>query len=232
MDLRLKGLPVAYITQRKEFYGRDFFVSPAVLIPKADTEILVERGLSLISQLAQEKSHLRIADICTGSGCVAISLWKELTSKFDMNDFIFYATDISCDALEVAKKNCFNHSAKIDFILADLLQDKKLVDLDVIISNPPYVPHLIAKELLEDGRSEPILALDGDCDGTQDGTGLIARLILQGVGALKSGGYLIMETGEYNAEITSGIMKNAGFVDVCIHRDLAGMLRVVEGRKI
>ena len=231
VDVRCTGFPVAYIVGKKEFYGREFFVSPAVLIPKPDTEILVEKSLFLLEGLFQRKKSLRVVDVCTGSGCVAISVWKELSEKFELNDCKFFATDISGKALDMAKKNCLNHSAVIECILADLLLDDKLADLDMILSNPPYVPHCVACELLEDGRSEPLLALDGDCDGTRDGTGLIARLILQGFKALNPGGYLILETGEYNAEITGEMMRKCGFVDVYIHRDLAGMCRVVEGRK-
>lgn len=232
MNLRISGLPIAYIIGKKEFYGRDFFVSPAVLIPKPDTEILVEKSLFLLRKLIQQNQSIRVVDVCTGSGCVAVTVWKELSENLDMSEFKFFATDISHEVLTVAKKNCLYHSSTIEFILADLLQDNKLVDLDMIISNPPYVPHHVAKELLEDGRSEPMLALDGDCDGTHDGTGLIARLISQSYRALKSGGYLILETGEYNAEATGKMMRKNGFMNICIHKDLAGMFRVVEGKKV
>ena len=231
VNLRCTGFPVAYIVGTKEFYGRDFFVNPSVLIPKPDTEILVHRGIEIISKNLQSTSRLKLVDLCTGSGCVGISIWKELEASFDVNKTWFFATDISCDALEVAKKNCSFHNCNIEYLLCDLFQSEELVNLDGIISNPPYVPAKIANQLLEDGRSEPLLALDGDCNGSEDGTGLIARLLPQGFAALNPGGFILLETGEYNAEKTAELMKNTGFIDIQIHSDLSGMLRVVEGWK-
>ncbi len=229
--LRCTGLPVAYIIGKKEFFGREFFVSPSVLIPKGDTELLVERALELLLTLGKQREKIRLVDACTGSGCVAISLWKELAATGKSQSADFFATDISSAALDVAKKNGIHHRVAVEFILADLLQDLRLVDLDLVVSNPPYVPHAVAKSLLEDGRSEPLLALDGDCGGSTDGTGIIARLVPQGFAALNSGGFILLETGEYNAEIAADIMRQCGFVDIGIHHDLAGMPRVVEGRK-
>lgn len=97
---------MAYITERKEFYGRDFIVNPSVLIPKPDTEILVYRGIEIISKKLQENLQVKLVDLCTGSGCVAVSLWKELESSFDVQKMSFFATDISPDALSIAKQNC------------------------------------------------------------------------------------------------------------------------------
>lgn len=222
---------MAYITETKEFYGRDFFVNPSVLIPKPDTEILVHRGIEIISKKLQGNSQVKLVDLCTGSGCVAVSVWKELESSFDVRKMSFFATDISSDALSVAKKNCSFHRCDIKFLLSDLLQAKELVNLDGIISNPPYVPNKIATKLLKDGRSEPLLALDGDCNGSEDGTGIIAKLLPQGFASLKPGGFIVLETGEYNAELTAKLMEQTGFVDIRIHADLSGMLRVVEGWK-
>lgn len=231
VNLRCTGFPVAYIVGTKEFYGRDFFVNPSVLIPKPDTEILVYRGIEIISKKIQSTSKLKLVDLCTGSGCIGISIWKELESSFDMNTIQFFATDISCDALEVAKKNSSFHHCDLKYLVCDLFESKELTNIDGIISNPPYVPAKIANQLLEDGRSEPLLALDGDCNGSDDGTGLIARLLPQGLAALKPGGFILLETGEYNAEKTADLMKENGFIDIQIHRDLSGMLRVVEGWK-
>lgn len=231
VHLRCTGFPVAYITETKEFYGRDFFVNPSVLIPKPDTEILVQRAVELISKKFQSNSQVKLVDLCTGSGCVGISMWKELEASFDLRKMQFFSTDISSDALAVAKKNCSFYQCDIQFLLCDLLQAKELVDLDGIISNPPYVPEKIATKLLEDGRSEPMLALNGDCNGSVDGTGLIARLLPQGFAALKPGGFIVLETGEYNAESTAQLMEQNGFMDIRIHADLSGMLRVVEGWK-
>ena len=231
IDLRCTGFPVAYIVGTKEFYGRDFFVNPSVLIPKPDTEILVHRGIEIISKKLQLTAQLKLVDLCTGSGCVGISVWKELETSFDVNTIQFFATDISRDALEVAKKNCSFHNCNIEYLLCDLFHSKELINMDGIISNPPYVPAKVANQLLADGRSEPLLALDGDCSGSEDGTGLIARLLPQGFVVLKPGGFILLETGEYNAEKTAGLMEENGFIDIQIHSDLSGMPRVVEGWK-
>lgn len=229
IDRRCTGLPVAYIIGRKEFYGRDFFVDESVLIPKPDTEILVERTIQIVSSHFAGRNKLAVVDVCTGSGCVAVSLWKELAGiNFEMD---FFATDISPEALKVARKNCEIHDCRIQLRQGDLLSGIDLPKLDVVVSNPPYIPSGMARELLKDGRAEPLLALDGDCDGSTDGTGVIARLVPQAYKALKEGGWFLMETGEYNAEAVACIMMSRGFVEVAIHCDLSGQPRVVEGRK-
>ena len=102
VDLRCTGFPIAYIIETKEFYGRDFFVNPAVLIPKPDTEILVHRAVDLISKKLLSNSQIKLVDLCTGSGCVGISVWKELEATFDLHKIEFFSTDISPDALTVA----------------------------------------------------------------------------------------------------------------------------------
>lgn len=229
IERRCTGLPVAYIIGKKEFYGRDFFVDESVLIPKPDTEILVERAIQLVSSRFAERRKLAIVDVCTGSGCVAVSLWKEFKwLGFEMD---FFAVDISSAALEIARKNCKHHDCSIQLVKGDLLSEKIFPRFDLVVTNPPYIPSKMARDLLKDGRSEPLLALDGDCDGSTDGTGLIARLVPQAYETLADGGWLLMETGEYNAEATACIMGQQGFRDIKIHPDLSGQPRVVEGRK-
>lgn len=229
IERRCTGLPVAYIIGRKEFYGRDFFVNESVLIPKPDTEILVERTIQLVSSHFAGRNKLAVVDVCTGSGCIAVSLWKELAGiNFEMD---FFATDISPEALKVAEKNCEIHDCRIQLLQGDLLSGVDLPKLDVVVSNPPYIPSGMARELLKDGRAEPLLALDGDCDGSTDGTGLIARLVPQAFEVLNQDGWFLMETGEYNAARGAEIMLEHGFKDVAIHCDLSGQPRVVEGRK-
>lgn len=227
LEKRLSGLPVAYITNEKEFYGRPFYVDQNVLIPKPDTELLVELAVAAarrrMSEMRLEPSppvelsesvrpseqtalsessgealpaSLRMADICTGSGCIAISLLLELAGsggalKVDSGlsgaasagsacSIEITATDISSDALRVAGKNIEKLvpdvlRAQISLLEGDLCAPLDARLFDIIVSNPPYVPAAVTDELLSDGRGEPRLALDGDTD---------AALVLKADGGL------------------------------------------------
>ncbi len=223
IEIRKAGLPVAYITGEKEFWGRTFRVTQDVLIPKPDTEILVERAITLIQNF--QNSPVTIMDVCTGSGCIALSL------AADCPTVIVTATDISSKALSVARGNASKLlcGREITFLEADLRGGLpgEIQSWDMIISNPPYVPSKVATGLLEDGRSEPLLALDGGLDGLD----LIKPLAQHAFKALKKGGYLLIETGEYNAAGTAAYLKALGFIDILTHRDLAGQDRVIEGRR-
>jgi release factor glutamine methyltransferase len=166
---RLTGKPLAYILQTSEFYGRPFTVSQAVLIPRADTEELVRQALQAIAALAaREKRNLIIADIGTGSGCIAITLALESPHIQRI-----YAIDISQDALAVAKANAQAHnvSEKIFFIQGNVLEPLQNIPLDLIVSNPPYVPSSELEQAPTKNtaglRFEPQIALDGGPDGQQ-----------------------------------------------------------------
>lgn len=242
---RKTGLPVAYITGHKEFYGYDFFVTPDVLIPKPDTEILVESALTEILQKIQnEKNGISsICDICTGSGCVGLSVIKFLSERNKIPSTKIpelTLSDISSAALSIAEKNAKNLLSKelcqkINLVKSDLFSaiPKRF---DMIISNPPYVPSKMVDELLKDGRSEPRLALDGDSYGTShkgcDGLSIIRRLVPQCMEHLNEGGILIVETGEYNALETKAIFEKSGFSHVKIIKDLEGQERNVYGEKL
>ena len=238
IGLRKTGLPVAYITGVKEFYGYDFFVTPDVLIPKPDTEVLVERAMELITQAARP---LRILDMCAGSGCIGLSVMKTLYAleKVPVENLPqITMVDISEPALAIAKKNAAallpdgEILQKITFIQSDLFE-KVDGEFDFILTNPPYIPSAMVDELLKDGRNEPRLALDGDIavpepvEGPQAGTHIIKKLITQSCKHLAQNGTILMETGEYNAQATADFAQKAGFATE-IHRDLEGQLRVVE----
>ena len=235
IEKRLSGLPVAYITKHKEFFGYDFYVDQNVLIPKPDTELLVEQALLAVDKAfataPEKKADYKIADVCTGSGCIAISVLKTLFQKYRASIKVA-ASDISKAALAVAEKNADTLLSKeerqnISFYQGDLFQafsSSENQKFDMILSNPPYVPTNLTEELLSDGRSEPRLALDGESDGL----GIIRRLVEEAKNHLKGGGVFFLEAGEYNVEEAGKCLLNAGFTDIFIHKDLAGLLRLVE----
>ena len=251
---RAKGLPVAYITGHKEFYGLDFYVSQSVLIPKPDTEILVARAVELLADRIDENfltpkisggggSNLSVCDMCTGSGCVALSVLRALIDgeRVDLERLpTFVMADISAAALDVAKKNARallspDESQKVKFVQSNLF-DNVPYRFDAILSNPPYIPHGQARALLQDGRSEPLLALDGDINevgdfsGTDDGLAVFRRLALEAKSRLNPGGIFLCETGEYNADAAAEFLSSNGYVDVGIELDLEGQKRVVHAR--
>ena len=253
---RSTGFPIAYLTGTKEFFGRTFSVNENVLIPKPDTETLVEHALNFAKERFEKKEPLFILDICTGTGCIGLSLAAELyeiafiqnnfdkpqraqssQSYFDKSFFLALA-DISEGALIVCKKN-------MDSLLPQSLYKRALAvraDLrlsfpcipeskrsyDLITANPPYVPSKLTESLLEDGRSEPRLALDGGIEGLD----LIPPLARNSYLSLNPGGKLFVEVGEYNAAQAAEIFRSAGFSQVQIHKDLAGNDRVIECTKL
>jgi release factor glutamine methyltransferase len=241
---RQTGLPVAYLTGHKEFYGYDFIVTPDVLIPKPDTELLVALATEEIRGKinARRGSLLTICDMCTGSGCIGISVIKTLaeTTHVAAADLpSCTCVDISAAALAVARQNAGRllseaERQRMHFIQSNLFETTGYT-FDVIMTNPPYVPAAETALLLSDGRREPALALNGDITesgmpGTaHDGLGIIRRLVPQARDHLAPHGTLIMETGEYNAEAAAVIMEQAGFLHVHIERDLSGMLRDICG---
>ena len=237
---RKTGLPVAYITGKKEFYGIEYYVTPDVLIPKPDTEILVEKAVEKIS--ACRKESVKIIDVCSGSGCVGLSTLKELENNAGADRFHLTMTDLSKNALLVTEKNARNIfdetfiKKHMDFLNGDLLCGK--TGFDFILSNPPYVPHSEVEELLLDGRNEPRLALDGDTDTavskelmSDDGLPIIRRLVPMAYKALNPGGTFIMESGEYQTEAVRQLFCDAGFINVISEKDLSGMERITIGEK-
>ncbi|MCQ2572485.1 MAG: peptide chain release factor N(5)-glutamine methyltransferase [Treponema sp.] len=229
IEKRQKGLPVAYITGKKEFFGLDFFVTPDVLIPKPDTEILVENAIEEISKIKNAK----VCDMCTGSGCIGISVAKSVPHYLDLT-----LVDISPAALEIAKTNANSiiPHYKPAFIQSNLFEEiPEHEKYHFILTNPPYIPASLVDSLLTDGRSEPRLALDGDNNiasdtpEKNDGLGIIRNLFPQMKNHLSPGGIFLMETGEYNAEAAAKLAEENGFINIEILKDLEGQLRVVKG---
>lgn len=239
---RRSGLPVAYITGRKWFWKYEFLVTPDVLIPKPDTETLVERAEEILTILCRQNpaaGGVTLLDMCTGSGCIVLSL------KAGFPGVQAAGADISPQALAVAEQNAarllpagsvrfFRHDLRDGFPPPDprLFPDAPVpaesrAGWSLITANPPYVPTEQAGALLSDGRAEPLLALDGGPDGLS----LIRPLVRSAFDALEPGGYLLIETGEYNADAAAACFREAGFFAIFVREDLAGQKRLVEGRR-
>jgi len=213
---RLDSRPMAYILGTKEFYGRSFLVDERVLIPRADTETLVEVALS---HARLSEGNLSIIDVCTGSGCVGVTLACEL--GYDV-----VLTDISSDALVVAKANALQLVGhEMPLILGNLLSthpDK----YDIIVSNPPYLTREWCEQVSDDVKREPTLALEGF---ESDGLRLIRALIEQSTSRLHDGGALMIECDYRQADEVKKLLLASGFRMIKSECDLSGRERVVWG---
>lgn len=183
IEMVKKGTPIEHITHLKEFMKMNFYVNENVLIPRPDTEILVEEALKIAKRINAKK----ILDLCTGSGAIAISIAKYLDGAE------VTATDISKEALRVAKRNATNNEVenKITFIQSDLFENIRNTKFDMIISNPPYIKKDVIKKLSKEVQNEPLIALDGGYDGLD----FYRRIVNKGYEYLKFGGYLCFEIG-------------------------------------
>jgi release factor glutamine methyltransferase len=211
-----KGEPLAYITGSQAFFGLDFAVSPAVLIPRPETELLVEEA---IQWLEQNPGRRQAADMCTGSGIIAISLANKIP------DLLLTAMDISEEALAVARKNAFTHHLehRINWLRSDLFSNSEGV-FDLILANPPYIPTAVL-EKLEVCKHEPRLALDGGADGLQT----ISQLLEQSVEHLRPGGALFFEIeSSLSAQILQLSTQLVPDAKIDLHFDYANLPRLVK----
>ena len=214
--LQLRGIhkPLQQITGKAYFMGLEFTVNEHVLIPRQDTEILVEEALKRMSE------HARILDLCTGSGCILLSL------LYNKNKAEGIGIDISEDALEVARYNGYELNICAEFIKSNLLE-KAEGAFDLIVSNPPYIPAKVIEGLMEEVRDyEPHLALDGG----EDGLDFYRRIVAEAGAYLNPGGWLIMEIGQEQGEAVRQMLLQAGYEEIEVVQDLAGLDRVVLGR--
>lgn len=216
LERRLAGEPMAYILGAREFYGLEFRVTPDVLIPRPETELLVELALARIP----EGHARRVLDIGTGSGCIAVAI-----AHLRPNARVI-ATDLSAAALAVAQENARLHTAhNIEFRLGDGFAAVANERFDLIASNPPYVavgdPHLSRGDL----RFEPKQALTSG----EDGLIMLRTIIQQAPARLQAGGWLLLEHGYDQGEAVRGLLEHCGFVGVVTERDLAGQERVSGG---
>lgn len=206
--------PVQYITGEAWFYGRSFRVNPHVLIPRQDTEILVEEVLK------QTMPGMRVLDLCTGSGCILLTLLKEASVTGA-------GSDISPEALQVAEQNRKRLKVHGSWIESDLFE-KIGGTFDLIVSNPPYIASGVIRELEPEVREhEPLRALDGG----RDGLDFYRRIVREAPEYLNPGGWLFLEIGYDQGESLRNLLEEAGFVSVEIVKDLAGLDRVAMGRR-
>ena len=209
---RLKRMPTQYITKKQEFWGRDFLVTPDVLIPRPETEHLIE------TVLAECRGVQRLADIGTGSGAIAVTLALELKAEV-------FATDISMPALSVARSNAAKLGSPVRFVNCDLSSVFAAESLDLVVSNPPYVPKNAHLEP-EIRDFEPFLALFAG----QNGLEIYPRLIEQALRVLKPGGRFLAEMGIHQSDALQQMLAH-GWTGVHTIADLAGIPRIISAQR-
>ena len=213
---RLNNEPMQYILGKCEFMGLMFYVNEGTLIPRSDTEILVEEAINII----KKNNYKSAIDIGTGSGAIAISLNK-------YTNIAMTAVDISTKALEVAKKNAVANDANVEFINSDLFHNVNN-KYDIIVSNPPYIEKNIIPTLMPQVKDfEPLLALDGG----EDGLDFYKIIINDAINYINAKGCIIFEIGYNQGLAVSNILKDNGYTNISVIKDLAGLDRVVVGYK-
>lgn len=221
LQRRLAGEPIAYLIGEWEFYGLTLTVTPQVLIPRPDTELLVERGILAIRDLPQA----RVLDLCTGSGCVGLAL------AYNCPNAQVVLADWSEEALEVARQNVLRNQLadQVSLVRANALEapQRELGDFDLILCNPPYIPKRVVEEELDPSVRdyEPHMALDGG----EDGLDFYRAITLHWKWALRPEGKLAFEIGYDQAPAVQKLMEDRGFVQVHSFRDPGNHWRVVEG---
>ena len=216
-----QGVPLEHITHQREFMKLNFFVNENVLIPRQDTEILVEE----VIKIAKKINAKSILDLCTGSGAIAVSLAKYLP------DTEITALDISSDALKVAKKNAISNGVEnqITFVSSDLFTNLSEEKFDIIVSNPPYVKEEIMDKLDEQVKREPKIALNGG----KDGLNFYKKIIKQAYQYLKYKGYLCLEIGfDQKIDVIELIENEEKFENTYSKKDLCGNDRIIVTRLV
>ena len=219
IEERLNNRPIAYIVGNREFMGLDFYVQAGVLIPRPDTEVLVEE----VIELAKDKGQIEILDIGTGSGAITVSLAKYLENAK------LTSVDISEIALEIGKKNAISNNVedRINFVKSDLFSSlNKNQKFDIIVSNPPYIKREVIDTLDKQVKDfEPYNALEGGIDGLD----FYRAITTQAKDYLKEGGVLAYEVGHDQSEDVSKLMKMYGYTNIYTRKDLQQIDRVVIG---
>ena len=213
IESRKKRIPLQHITKEQAFMGYLFYVDEHVLIPRQDTETLAEEALKVL------KPGMEVLDLCTGSGCILISLMKMCEGLYGTG------SDISEEALEVARKNACRLEVNATFIRSSLFEHIS-GRYDLIVSNPPYIRTSVIQELQEEVRlHDPFIALDGK----EDGLYFYREIIKAGIRYLRPEGYLMFEIGYDQGTEVASLMEKHGYRNIMVKKDLAGLDRVVSG---
>jgi len=235
-DALKDGYPVQYITGKQEFMGMTFKVNEDVLIPQPDTEVVVEKAIETIniydfendtnqdihifnSRVDSDQKVIKVLDLCTGSGAIAISIAKKFENNINFHVDIT-ASDVSLKALEVARENAINNNVKIKLVESNMFENLDM-EYDIIVSNPPYIRTDVIETLDKNVQCEPHLALDGGEDGLR-----FYRVIKRNFDRLKQNGYLILEIGYDQAKDIKKLFTNAK-----IYKDYGGNDRVAVIKK-
>lgn len=209
----INGKPLQYITNNQEFMGLNFFVNENVLIPQPDTEIIVEETLKKCKELLLKNGKIKILDLCTGSGAIAVSL-----SIFLGDEAEVFASDISTKALEVAKYNNGKNNTNVRFIESNLFKNIQEQKFNIIVSNPPYIRSDVINKLSKQVQNEPHLALDGG----EDGLKFYKKIIEQACNYIENG-YLILEIGYDQKEDVENLLKeNKNYSEIKTIQDFSG----------
>ena len=230
LALREDHMPLQYLMHCCEFMGYDFYVDEHVLIPRQDTECLVEAAYDFLKDRVAltkllKKPSLRVLDLCTGSGCIGISLKKMLP------ELTVVLTDLSEGAIEVARRNARSLETDVTILQGDLFHALDALSeeerkFDLILSNPPYIPTRVVDGLMPEVRDhEPHMALDG----MEDGLAFYRKITEKSPHFLKKDGALFYEIGAEQGSVVSDLLRQAGFSDVFLRKDLAGLDRIVSG---
>ncbi|MBE5899695.1 MAG: peptide chain release factor N(5)-glutamine methyltransferase [Lachnospiraceae bacterium] len=234
IERRSKRVPLQHITNRQNFFGYDFYVDSNVLIPRQDTEVLIEKILEVIEANfnVEISSDISILDMCTGSGCIAITIYKELIKRGFNIDAT--AVDLSKEALAVTEKNVENLvgikalNNTFHIIESDMFSNiNNNRSYDIIVSNPPYIPTRDIEKLEPEVRDyDPIMALDGDTDGLR----FYRRIIEESSNYLNNNGFIAFEIGYNQGDDVKSLLEEKGYKDIHIYKDLGGLDRVIIGR--
>jgi len=234
IELRLKRIPLQQITNEQMFYGNHFYVNEHVLIPRPETEMLVDLGIDFVKKSYLEGNRcIRVVDMCTGSGCIAISIGNYFASarEYDCLELEIIGSDLSEEALKVANINAstIDHNNKVQLIQSDLFQNIEWMEFDLLISNPPYItPEDISKLSPEVRDFEPRMALDGGSDGLD----FYRSITLEASKRLKNHGMLMYEIGHGQMEDIKRILEAGNFRGVSGKMDFQEFERIVYGIKL
>lgn len=228
IERRASHIPLQHLTGVQEFMGLEFQVNKHVLIPRQDTEVLAEEALAVLKEQAEthegESIPYRILDMCTGSGCILLSLLY-YAGKYRIRKTSGTGADISRDALNIAEANAESLHLRAEFLCSDLFEQVE-GKYQMIVSNPPYIQTAAIDTLQEEVRiHDPLIALDGK----EDGLYFYRKIVREAEGYLTEGGCLLFEIGCDQGEAVQLMMKQAGYSRVTVKKDLAGLDRVVTG---